>query len=179
MIGVDTLQALLETSELRADLAEGKVEALRMKVATSLEVIENLKDQIQLLEAELADVRDLVPVDGVDEPCALHGREECCHVECLTTEEDFLDELLDTRAHNSRRFAAEDSMELSDMTDEQLAEGLAAARETFLAADRVLQDYNWERRNRADAEFERRLTEKREPRCSGGNGCHCSNCFEG
>jgi len=66
MIGVDTLQALLETSELRANLAEGKVEALRMKVATSLEVIENLKDQIVLLEAELADVRELVPVDSDD-----------------------------------------------------------------------------------------------------------------
>jgi len=67
MIGVDTLQALLETSELRANLAEGKVEALRMKVATSLEVIEDLRDQIRLLEAELADVRDLVPVDGDDD----------------------------------------------------------------------------------------------------------------
>jgi len=57
-----------------------------MKVATSLEVIENLKDQICLLEAELADVRELVPVDGLDEPCAIHNREGCCHVECLWAE---------------------------------------------------------------------------------------------
>jgi hypothetical protein len=86
MIGVDTLQALLETAGLRADLAEGKIEALRMKVSISLEVIGNLRDQIRLLEAELADVRELVPVDDVDEPCALHNCEGCCSAECLATE---------------------------------------------------------------------------------------------
>jgi len=84
---IETLQALLETAELRADLAEGKIKALRMKVAVSLEVVENLKDQIRLLEAELADVRELVPVDHVDEPCALHNTEGCCHVECIAAEQ--------------------------------------------------------------------------------------------